>query len=208
MSSSLPIIAAFDFDNTLTDRDSLLPFLFYQAGFFKAASRLMALTPSFIHFLFKTLSRQEIKEKILASFFKGMPYAELQKWGKKYASESLDAYLKPEAIERLRWHQRAGHRCVLISASLEFYLCPWAQRHGFDDVIASRLELDQAGCVTGRLQDLNCWGPEKSKRLLEKMGKKDKYVLYAYGDSRGDKELLALADFPFYRNFGGSKVPR
>jgi phosphatidylglycerophosphatase C len=199
--ASLPIVAAFDFDNTLTNRDSLLPFLFYMNGFFKTTKGLARLTPVFFAFLLNNLTRQEVKEKILAMFFKGLPYPYLKEWGEKYAKEQLDRYIKPEALARLRWHQQQGHRCVLISASVECYLLPWAKRYGFDEVITSCLEIDEEECVTGHLIGLNCWGEEKCKQLKEKLGPKSHYQLYAYGDSRGDRELLALADYPFYRCF-------
>ena len=87
--------------------------------------------------------------------------------------------------------------CVLISASIDAYLDPWSKLAGFDHVICSRLETTPAGNVTGRLVGLNCWGPEKVRRLEELFGPLKKYTLYAYGDSRGDKELLAGADYPF-----------
>lgn len=194
-------VAAFDFDHTLTDRDSLLAFLFYQAGCWKSSWYLVQLFPYFIQFFLGLIGRQEIKEKILTRFFKGLEGYSLQKWGQAYAEKQLDSYLKPQAIKRLQWHQAQGHECILISAAPDFYLHPWAERHGFKKVLSSHLELDKQGCVTGRLQGVNCWGPEKVRRLLTYLGSKDSYELYAYGDSRGDQELLALADHPFYRCF-------
>ncbi len=198
---SITTIAAFDFDHTLTDRDSLLPFLFYMQGFGKASYHLTALTPQFIRFLMGNLSRQGIKEKILERFIGDCLWTEIQALGQQYADEQLDQYLKPEALERLAWHQTQGHRCLLVSASLEFYLKPWAKRHGFEETLCSRLEIAPTGYVTGRLNGLNCWGPDKAQRLLAYLGPKVNYQLYAYGDSRGDQEMLALADYPFYRTF-------
>ena len=197
------IIAVFDFDHTLTDCDSLLPFLCYIQGIWKASYHLAALSPAFFRFFAGSLSRQEIKEKILTRFLGGCSFADVQALGENYADRQLDHYLKPEALQRLLWHQVQGHRCLLVSASLEFYLKPWAKRHGFEEVIASRLELTSRGLVTGKLAGLNCWGPEKERRLLAYLGAKPKesYELYVYGDSRGDQEILALADHPFYRRF-------
>jgi len=199
-------IAVFDFDNTITDRDSLLPLLFYVRGCWRSVGNLLALTPDFVRFLMRNLSRQQIKEKILKHFFGGMSFADLQVLGREYAEKKLDSYLKPEAIKRLKWHQLRGDRCILISASLEFYLKPWAMRHGFEEVLASRLELTPAGIVTGHLVGLNCWGPEKENRLRAYLGKaaeNGELQLYVYGDSRGDREILAMADHPFYRTFTG-----
>jgi phosphatidylglycerophosphatase C len=194
-------LAVFDFDHTLTERDSLLAFLFYASGWWKASYHLTILTPSFLCYLVKHGSRQELKEKILTRFLGGRPYDEIRLLGQRYAAEQLDRYLKPEAFQRLKWHQAQGHRCLIVSASPDFYLQSWAQRHGVEAVLGSRLELDVQGFITGRLVGLNCWGPEKKRRLLEYLGDQRKGPLYMYGDSRGDQELLALADYPFYRKF-------
>lgn len=195
------VVAAFDFDHTLINRDSLLPFLFYAEGYLQTGYRLGALCPVFVSFLVGKSSRQEVKEQILTRFFKGRAMEDLQAIGNRYADEKLDGYLKPEALERLRWHQAQGHRCVVVSASPEFYLKPWAARHGIEAVLASRLELTPTGELTGRLVGLNCWGAEKKNRLEAYLGPKEGYELYVYGDSRGDQELLALADHPYYRKY-------
>lgn len=194
------IVAAFDFDGTLTERDSLLPLLFYKEGW-RAWLKLAWLIPVFVQFLYGKISRQQTKERILTSFFKGMSIEELKQLSVAYVNENLDQLLKPEAIQRLKWHQDQGHRCILVSASLEVYLIPWAKRHGFHDVIASQLELNASGQVTGRLLGLNCWGIEKKRRVLDLLGLKEQYELYVYGDSQGDQELLACADYPYYRTF-------
>jgi phosphatidylglycerophosphatase C len=195
------IVAVFDFDHTLTDRDSLLFFLFYIHGRLKTYYHLIHLIPAFGTFLAGCLSRQEVKEKILTHFFREWSFEDLQALGQQYANHRLDYSLKPQAMQRLAWHQAQGHRCILVSASLEFYLKPWALRHGFEAVLASLLELTPTGHLTGKLIGLNCWGPEKIRRLVEYLGPKENYRLYVYGDSRGDRELLEYADYPFYRTF-------
>jgi HAD superfamily hydrolase (TIGR01490 family) len=162
---------------------------------------MIQLIPVFFKFFVGLLSRQETKEQILTQFFKGMPIRLLKASCKRYADRKLDFYLNPQAIERLKWHQRQGHRCILVSASIDLYLRPWAERYGFEEVLSSALEITSKGIVTGKLQGKNCWGIEKVKRLTHYLGPKESYQLYAYGDSRGDQELLALADYPFYKSF-------
>lgn len=196
-----PVIAVFDFDKTLTTRDSLLPLLIYKEGWIASLYKLVCLVPGFIAFLLHFLSRQQIKEKILKSFFGGMSWEELKGVALSYATHQLDRYVRPEALKRVKWHQQQGHRCILISASLEVYLKPWARRHGFHEVLASQLDLKENQVVTGKLVGKNCWGAEKKRRLLELLGPKEKYQLYVYGDSQGDYELLEIADYPFYRKF-------
>jgi HAD superfamily phosphoserine phosphatase-like hydrolase len=92
---------------------------------------------------------------------------------------------------------------VVISASLDIYVRPWAIKAGFADVIATHLETREDGRVTGKLSGANCFGAEKVRRLEALLGPRSGYTLYAYGDSRGDKELLLSADYPYYR-----KIPK
>jgi len=195
------VIAAFDFDNTLTTCDSLLPFLFYTHGRFKTALKLLTLVPFFFLFCCNLLSRQKTKEKILTFFFKRWPVDEFKKWGNLYAAEKLDKFINPEAYEKLKWHQLQGHRCLIVSASIDVYLLPWAANHGLEGVLASEPNIDELGQVTGELKGQNCWGAEKQRRLLEYAGPRDHYKLYAYGDSRGDRELLEMADHSFIKKF-------
>lgn len=194
------VIAAFDFDGTMTKRDTLISFLIFAAGRWATTKKLSLLLPKMLGFVFKQVSRQEAKEAILNCFFKGIPYDQLQELGDAFArSNALLNLISPAALKRLDWHRSQKHRCILISASIEAYLQPWSDQQGFNDLICSRLEIDLQGNITGRLQGSNCWGLEKERRLLEIAGKRENYILYAYGDSLGDRELLSIADYPFYR---------
>ncbi len=198
--SNKPIVAAFDFDGTITTRDALLPFLIEVAGFWASLRKFTKLSPKFAGYLLHQITRQEVKEEILTRFFAGMPIEQLRELGEAFArSNTLKQLVRPEAKRRIDWHRRQNHRCILISASIDVFLQPWSKRAGFEDLICSQLEVDPGGNVTGRLNGLNCWGPEKQRCLEALLGPRNTYTLYAYGDSRGDKELLAYADFPFYR---------
>lgn len=198
---SCTAVAVFDFDNTITWRDSLAPFLIYLVGFLKTYYNLFLLMPCFIGFLFKMIPRQTTKETILSRFCQGMSIHVLRQKGKEYADHLLDELINPQAIRRLRWHQKQGHCCILVSASIDIYLIPWAKRYGFNHVLASNLEVTQDGSITGKLAGPNCWGPEKRKRLIKLLGPEKNYELYVYGDSRGDQELLEIADYPYYQKY-------
>lgn len=193
------IIAAFDFDGTMTYKDSLVSFLTFAVGHLNAYAKLLLSFPYILGFLLGIKSRQEVKEAVLRRFFFNTPDEQLRKVGIEFAKLKLNRMVIPEAMERLNWHLMEGHRCFLVSANLSVYLEPWAKSHGFEATIASLLKIDEKGKITGQLEGANCWGPEKCRRLEEIIGPKKNYILYAYGDSRGDKELLNLADFPYYR---------
>src|SRR5437660_1371964 len=129
MAQQLPnkIVAAFDFDGTLTYRDTLLPFLVFNVGWRATITKLISVSPSLVRYVLGKMTRQEVKEDVIAAFFKGLPLDHLRHKGEEFAHTKLDALTIPDGIQRLRWHQKAGHHTILISANLEAYLKPWAK---------------------------------------------------------------------------------
>lgn len=197
--STHPTVAAFDFDGTLSYSDTLIFFLLYCVGPTRTVVYLLLQLPALIAFVLGKSTRQQIKERILKKFFGGIPIEEVRNKGMAFAQEKLFRHIRPKGLQRLQWHRNQGHRCVLVSASLDVYLQPWAQSVGFDDILSSRLKVSNDGKVTGKLEGLNCRRAEKVRRLTELLGPREHYRLYAYGDSHGDKELLETADYSFYR---------
>ena len=194
------VVAAFDFDGTLTRRETLLPFLLYTLGAAKVARHAFMLAPTLAGYGLGLIRNDVAKEKVFIQCLNGTGFDALRKKGEGFAAEILPGLLRRGAMQRFEWHKHQGHRCVVISASLEIYVRPWAIKAGFDEVIATRLETHQDGTVTGRLSGANCFGLEKLRRLEALIGDRDDYTLYAYGDSRGDKELLSSADYAYYRH--------
>ncbi len=200
-----PVVAAFDFDGTLTRRETLLPFLLHTLGAAAVARHALMLSPTLAGYGLGLIRNDVAKERVFVRCLAGMRNDELQQEAERFAALILPRLLRQEALQRLDWHKRQGHRCVVISASLELYVRPWAIKAGFDDVIATRLETRENGHVTGKLSGANCYGIEKVRRLEALLGVRDGYSLYAYGDSRGDKELLSSADYPYYRKIPESR---
>lgn len=193
------VVAAFDFDGTVTRSDSLFPFLRFAVGSGRFAVKLAASLPTLAGYAAGWVRNDVAKERVLERFFAGVPIAALNIAGAKFARERLPELVRPAALARLNWHRTQGHRCILISASLQLYLQPWARSVGFDAVIGSELEVREGHIATGRLAGGNCHGAEKVRRLEHLLGSREGYYLYAYGDSRGDRELLAAADSAYYR---------
>jgi phosphatidylglycerophosphatase C len=201
--SNKPVVAAFDFDGTLTHRDTLFPFLLQVAGPLKFSIKFLSLLPTLTLYALGMMKNDIAKIKVLQRFLADMDMAALQQQALQFAENKLPSLLRSEAMQRLAWHQEQGHRCVVVSASLEIYLRPWASKAGFSDILGSKLTLQADGTTSGNLQGENCFGPEKMHRLQALLGRRDEYILYAYGDSRGDKELLSAADYPYYKKFTG-----
>jgi HAD superfamily hydrolase (TIGR01490 family) len=199
--SNQPVVAAFDFDGTLTRHDTLFPFLLHVAGPLKFSLKLVTLLPTLTLYALGLLRNDIAKVIVLRRFLANMEMATLQQLAMEFAENKLPALQRTVALQHLAWHKQQGHRCVVISASLELYLHPWANKVGFDDVLGSLLEPINNGLTSGKLLGENCFGPEKMRRLEALLGPREGYTLYAYGDSKGDKELLSAADYPFYKSF-------
>jgi len=196
------IVAAFDFDGTITTRDSLRDFVLFSVGRARFTAGAVLAAPWAFGALTRMCGRGSAKARFLAATLGGMKRSELEAAARRYVEQRLPALVRPEMTARVRDHGRLGHERVLVSASPTLYLELWAAQAGFDAVLATELEY-RDDRFTGRLSRPNCWGPEKVRRLRQWFAGDRPGVLYAYGDSRGDREMLALADHPWLRGDGG-----
>jgi phosphatidylglycerophosphatase C len=189
----MPVVAAFDVDGTLTTRDCVTPFLRRAAGTRLWTTLLrhpVALGASLVH-----RDRDRLKE-LACSALRGRYAAELDRLGSSFAREVASGWLRDDTTARLRRHRELGHKVILASASLEAYLVPLGQLLDVDGVVCTVLERAPDGMLTGRLVGANCRGAEKARRVrdwLEGAGLSDA-VLWAYGDSDSDTELLSEAE--------------
>ncbi|CAB3774870.1 HAD family hydrolase [Paraburkholderia humisilvae] len=195
------IVAAFDFDGTITTSDSLRDFVRYTVGNGRFAIGVLRASPWLVGFLSGIYDRGSAKGRFLAATIGGMTQRQLEDAAQQYVTRRLNALIRPDMAERIKEHRRRGHRLVLVSASPALYLTRWAPAMGFDTVLATELEF-RDGRFVDRLASPNCWGPEKVRRLQQWFGSDQPSVLYAYGDGRGDSEMLALADHAWLRGQG------
>ena len=192
-------LALFDFDGTVTTHDSFRDFLIFVAGMKRFLVRMVAASPWLLAYLLRLISNQTAKQKITQAFFSGMNRSEFDRSAQDFVAKKLNGIVRPAALEKIRWHLQQQHRVILVSASFEDYLKFWCAQHGIE-LIATRLEEKDAR-LTGRFATANCWGPEKVRRIKEVV-ELDKYEqIYAYGDSRGDQEMLEIASEKGYRVF-------
>jgi len=137
--------------------------------------------------------RDVAKAALLNRLLAGQPLEPLAAVAEAFADDVVARRLRPSMRHRLEWHRQAGHQIVIVSASPELYVAPIGRRLGVDAVLGTRLEVGPDGRLTGRLLGANCRGPEKVARLREWLGA-EPALLWAYGDSRGDTEMLAVAE--------------
>lgn len=195
-----PTIAVFDFDGTLTSQDSLMPFLRFFAGPLNYSAGLLAIAPTLFGYKLNLIPNWQAKERVLSHFLRGQSLEAIAQVAQRFAVEKIPQLIRPQALARLQWHQAQQHQTLIVSASLELYLSTWGKQAGFDRVIGTRLEICD-GLISGKLLGDNCYGVEKVRRLEAIIGELKQYCIYAYGDSRGDRELLQVADFSYYRPF-------
>lgn len=192
-------LALFDFDGTITQKDSLIKFIRHVVGDVKLILGFFVLSPILIAFKLKLIPNQKAKERLLSYFFKGMKEVNFKKIASDYSLNFIDNIARPKALEKIAWHKNQGHQVVVVSASIESWLQPWCDQHGLE-LIATQMEFSR-GVVTGKIKGSNCYGKEKAIRIKQRFNLEEFDHIYAYGDSRGDKEMLALAHTKGFRVF-------
>lgn len=194
-------VAAFDVDETLTVRDCVVPFMRSVAG----VGRLIKVTLSDIGTTIQSVRRRDrdfLKAKFVAGVFSGRDAREIEALGIDFASKVADGWLRGDVASRMRWHQEQGHVVILVSASLGVYLHPLGDLLEVDAVLCTELE-EKDGLLTGKLVGQNCRGKEKASRVqkwCQDSGIAIEDLVFAYGDSSGDTELLELFSEPTWVN--------
>ena len=188
-------IAAFDVDGTLTTRDCVLPFLVRVAGRARVAAVLARHAGLLVAASRDRARRDDVKAALVAHLLGGRSADAVALEGDGFAQEIVDRWVRPDLVDRLAWHCGVGHEVVLVTASFAAYAVPLGRHLGAARVVATELEVDAGGALTGRLIGANCRGEEKVRRLAALYG--DPPALgWAYGDSSDDRPMLARARHP------------
>jgi phosphatidylglycerophosphatase C len=194
-------IVAFDFDGTLTTHDSFTGFLAWKAKPYRYFVGLVRLIPHLLAYCVNR-DRGRLKAAASARFLGGEPIEKIAADAEAFAMEKAQAMLRPDAVQAWRNWRAQGVLLVIVTATPDVVVRPFARALGADMLIGTRLKVDEDGRVSGRFEGLNCRGPEKVKRLKQAFGE-DVTLLAAYGDTAGDREMLRLAEIPGYKVFKG-----
>ena len=198
-----PTVAAFDFDGTLTDGGSVIPFLVGLRGPWPVLRAVVRLSPALLHAaVVGGTAADDVKERLFRRLLSGLPVEEVDRRSAAFARRHLEKHLRRDMRRRLDWHRRQGHHTVIVSASPECYVAPAGDELGVDGVVATRLAVGGGGLLTGGYEGKNCRGAEKYARLVGHLRAHgllssnggEQPVLWAYGNSRGDLRLLNAAD--------------
>ena len=186
-------IAAFDFDGTLPTKDSFVEFIRFTKGTWAMVTGFLCYAPLLVLMILRLYPNYKAKQKVFSHFFKGWDYGQFQSTGAAFA-QKIETLRNEKNIQQLKQHLQQGHTVYIVTGSILDWVQPWCEKLGIHTVIATEVEVDEHNVITGRFKTPNCYGQEKVERLLQVEPSRDSYLLYAYGDSHGDKQLLAMAD--------------
>lgn len=192
-------LALFDFDGTITGADTLFHFLRFAVPGPRFVLGAVLLSPLLLAYRLGLVGNARAKSLVLAHFFRGLPAEDFRARGAAFAEKVLPGLIRPAALERIREHQARGDRVLVVSASLSDWVGDWCAAQGLELVATEAEVLD--GRITGRFSTPNCHGPEKVRRVREVLDPASFARIHAYGDSSGDREMLALAHEPHFRPF-------
>lgn len=196
-----PPVVAFDFDGTLTIKDSYTAFLKWRTSRLGWIAGGLKLIPAAIAYLVHR-DRGRIKAAATKVFLAGVSRERLESDARRFAELYSRSLLRPDAVIAWKRWRKERVRLVIVTASPDIVVAPFARGLGADDLLGTPLAYDERGRVTGAFATPNCRGAEKVTRLRAAFGP-DLHVRAAYGDTSGDTEMLAIADEPYFKVFTG-----
>lgn len=195
-------IYAFDFDGTLTRRDTFIEFIRYVFGTRRMLTGILRFAPILVLMKLGRYPNWKAKQRVFSWFFKGMEIDKFDDLCTRFAHD-CQSVRRDDGFAIIRRALNEGHQVTIISASIENWVRPFFAEFG-DRVVVSCTKIDvRDERVTGQFLTMNCYGAEKSKRLLQTFPLRETYRLVAFGDSRGDKELIEASDTGYFRTSSG-----
>lgn len=189
------VAAFFDLDKTVIAKASMVAFSrpLQRAGMLNRRLLVKAAWGQLAYQMFGASPEklERLRETVLA-LTKGWDQAEISEIVRQTLGDVIEPIVYDEALDRIRSHQRWGHRVFIVSASPEEVVAPIARLLGVDEAIATRAELDEHGRYSGRTERY-VYAEEKVAAMQE-VAERDGIDLdhsWAYSDSATDVPMLA-----------------
>lgn len=193
-------IVVFDFDGTITKKDTLLEFVRFVKGTSALFKGIILLFPLLIAYKLMVYPNWKVKRLFFSYFFRGMHIDDFNKYCNDFCQQSQNL-IRNQAVEAISNHSKNEDIIVIISASILNWVFPFAKKLGISSVICTEVDVDEFDRLTGYFSTKNCYGIEKVNRLMNLYPQRTTYQLIVYGDSMGDKALFNIADAYFYKKF-------
>lgn len=192
----------YDFDGTLTNNDTFIGIIKHYKGFWGLLTTMLIHVHYILLMKLKLYSNDKTKEKIFSYVFRGLELSDFNCICQNYADTSFNTIIRNQAIKNINiTNLEKENKSIIISASILNWIEPFAKKLNINTVLATEIEIDANGRITGSFLTKNCIGAEKVNRLKAQIEDLDNYTISAYGDSSGDKELLAFAKHAYYKPF-------
>lgn len=192
-------LALFDFDGTLCKKDSFTGFIFYALSKRHIVKQGIKILPWIQAYYLNVYSAPAMRSRLFRAMFSNANALELQHMAREYAT-SLMSQLNRPLLKQLKQHQALGDDVVLVSASVDVYLKHVCELLNIDLICTHTEQINNI--YTGQYTTPDCSSEQKRQRILERYHLADYAVIYAYGNSHEDQEMLALADHGYM--VGGS----
>jgi phosphatidylglycerophosphatase C len=192
-------IAFFDFDGTITSKDSFLEFIKFQKGRLYFYAGLLMCSPWLVGYTLGLVSNSMAKEKLITFFFKNQSIESFNNDCSQFSSVVLKKIIRIAALQKMEQLKLQGFEIVIVSASIENWLQPCCTKNNIK-LIATKLQIVD-NKLTGKMEGLNCNAAEKLRRIKEEYNLADYETIYCYGNTKGDKPMLSVATKSFYRYF-------
>lgn len=190
-------LALFDFDGTITSRETFGDFMRFVIPRDRVMLGAVLFAPLIAGYRLGLVSGIEVRARIVAFGFRGMSAEQVDRAGRHFSQTILPTIIRPVALERIRWHKAQGDKVVVVSGALDTFLSHWCQQHALD-LICSSLHAEN-GVLSGRYDGPQCVSAEKCRRVRELCAPESFSTIYAYGDTKEDLAMLAMAHRKFYR---------
>jgi len=193
-------IVVFDFDGTITTRDTFALFLRYYAGTPKWAFNILILLPIFAAYGLRIIDRNKVKEYVIRRFFKNANVDRLDEKAERFAKDVIPGLIRPAAQDALNERKTDIESLYICSASIAPYLRVWGKDQNIRHILATELA-QKDGRYTGEIDGWNIWGDGKTRRIYAEFAPNPVVIKEAFGDSRGDQEMLHAADVSHFKPF-------
>lgn len=200
-------VYAFDFDGTLTKKDTFLAFIEYAKGYGKTFWGFFLFSPILILMKLRLFPNWKAKQMVFSWFFKGMNINEFNQICHEFADRN-QCIIRTGGWDTIRKALANGEQVIIITASIENWVKPFFKEFG-NQIKVEGTKIDvRINQITGQFLTQNCYGVEKTKRLKEVFPYRQAYELIAFGDSDGDRYLLNEADESHYKPFRNEKTDK
>ncbi|WP_313029158.1 HAD family hydrolase [Soonwooa sp.] len=188
----------FDFDGTLTYKDTMFLYLKY---FNPSKYRFQFLkhAPLFALVKLKLADAETVKKSFIASILKGQTETKLNQVADQFFEHQYPKLIRDNALDFIDKIKKEHTDSYIVTASLDIWVRPFAEKFGMQ-LLATKADY-QNGVFTGNFATKNCNGEEKVVRIKEAISGRKFDKTIAFGDTSGDKPMLKWANESFYQFF-------